>query len=165
MTTAAHPSSRDKASRRFTAAEVALFAVVGLALLHHTDHVLRVDHSGWPFTDQFSGFTISLIVYPILLTVFLMRGRPWLRVGLMAVAYVATQITHILVETPADQYGVWATNMSTVDDTSGDPNSLDLESEALGFAAASISILLSTAMIVTLILLIQEARRKKRGQT
>ncbi len=154
--------TRNRLARRFTTAEVSLLAVVGLALLHHTDHVLRVDHSGWPFKDEFSPFTISLIIYPIALIVFLQRGRPWLRVGLMAAVFVATQTTHVLVETPADQHGVWATNRSTVDDTFGDPNLLGIESEPLGFVAAGVSILLSLAMTMTLFLLIRDARRQKR---
>lgn len=155
----------DRSSRRFTAAEIGVGAVVVLALLHHTDHVLRGDHSGWPFKDEFTPFTISLIIYPIALVVFWQRSRPWLRVGLMALVYVATQAAHLLVELPGDQYGMWATNSSTVDDTLGDPNLLGIESEALGFVAASISILLSIAMIVTLILLSREARRPNRAQT
>ena len=148
--------------RGFAPVGVAFLAVVVLAVLHHTDHVLRVDHSGWPFKQEFSPFTISLIVYPAVLAVFLLRNRPWLRVGLMAAVFVATQAAHVLVETPADQHGVWATNMSSVDDTLGDPNLLDIESEALGFVAAGISILLSIAMITALLLLIQDARRQKR---
>ncbi len=164
MTITAQPSRGQTSSRRFTAAEFALLAVVVLAMLHHADHVLRGDHSGWPFKDEFSPFTISLIVYPIAVLILLQRSRPWLRVGLMGLVYVATQAAHLLVELPGDQYGMWATNSSTVDDTLGDPNLLDLESQALGFVAASISILLSIAMVVTLILLIQEARRQKRAQ-
>ncbi len=164
MTITAQPSRRQTSSRRFTAAEFALLAVVVLAMLHHADHVLRGDHSGWPFKDEFSPFTISLIVYPIAVLILLQRSRPWLRVGLMGLVYVATQAAHLLIELPGDQYGMWATNSSTVDDTLGDPNLLDLESQALGFVAASISILLSIAMVVTLILLIQEARRQKRSQ-
>jgi len=79
----------------------------------------------------------------------------------MAAVYVATQAAHLLVELPGDQYGMWATNSSTVDDTLGDPNLLDIESEALGIGAAGVSVLLSIAMIVTLILLIQEALRHR----
>ncbi len=157
MTGQPQRKNRDRPVRRLAAAEVALLAVVGLALLHHADHVLRVDHSGWPFKEEFSPFTISLIIYPIVVIVFLQRRRPWLQVGLVAAVFLATQVTHVLVETPADQYGVWATNMSSVDDTLGDPNLLNLESEALGFIAAGISIVLSVAMITTLLLLIAGA--------
>lgn len=162
MSAQAQRTDSGRPPRRFTAVSGALLAVVGLGLLHHADHVLRVDHSGWPFKSEFSPFTISLIVYPIALIVLWQRHRPWLRVGLVAAVLVATQATHVLVETPADQYGVWADNMSSVDDTLGDPNLLEIESDALGFVAAGVSILLSAAMVTTLLLLIQNARRHKR---
>lgn len=165
MTSPSREVGRDSLPRRFPAVRVTLLALVVLALLHHTDHVLRVDHSGWPFKDEFTPFTISLIVYPLVLLVFLLRNRPWLRVGLMALVLAATQTTHVLVETPSDQYGVWATNRSSVDDTLGDPNLLDIESAALGFVAAGVSILLFLAMVTALVLLIQEARRQSLEQT
>ncbi len=161
MTASTHEANRDSPTRPFTAAEAALLAIIGLTLLHHTDHVLRVDHSGWPFKDEFSPFTISLVVYPIVLIVLWQRHRPWLRVWLIAAVLVATQATHVLVETPADQYGVWATNQSSVDDTVGDPNLLDIQSGALGFVAAGVSILLSLAMATALFLLVQQALRQK----
>ncbi len=160
MTGRSEGKSLDHPVRRVAAAEIALFAVVGLALLHHADHVLRADHSGWPFKNEFSPFTISLIIYPVALIVFLQRRRPRLQVGLVAAVFLATQAAHVLVETPADQQGMWATNMSSVDDTLGDPNLLDLESEALGFIAAGISIGLSVAMITTLLLLIGRQREQ-----
>jgi hypothetical protein len=31
----------------------------GVGLLHHIDHVLRVDHSGWPFRSDVNPFTLS----------------------------------------------------------------------------------------------------------
>lgn len=39
-----------------------LLAIV-LAVIHHADHVLRVDHSGWPFRAMVTPFTFSLIAY------------------------------------------------------------------------------------------------------
>jgi hypothetical protein len=32
---------------------------------HHVDHVLRSNH-GWPLTDEVNAFTISLVIYPII---------------------------------------------------------------------------------------------------
>ena len=84
-TRAARGDSVSTVLRRFTWAEAALLAVVGLGLLHHVDHVLRVDHSGWPFKDDLTPFTFSLLVYPVAVIVLLLRTRPWLRVGLVAV--------------------------------------------------------------------------------
>ncbi len=36
-----------------------------LTLGHHVDHVVRGNHSGWPFQDHLSPFTFSLLVYPV----------------------------------------------------------------------------------------------------
>ena len=106
MTTDTGAADRASLSRRFTWAEFALLAVVVLGLLHHADHVLRVDHSGWPFKNELTPFTFSLLVYPVAVAVLLLRSRPWLRVGLIAAVLVAVQAAHILVEQPGDQYGV-----------------------------------------------------------
>jgi len=46
------------------------------------DHVLRVDHSGWPFRPGVTPFTFSLIVYPVVLPALfggLVRGVAWSR--------------------------------------------------------------------------------------
>ena len=32
--------------------EKLLLLAVALAIVHHVDHVLRVDHSGWPFASE-----------------------------------------------------------------------------------------------------------------
>jgi hypothetical protein len=55
---------RDQLRRLY--GEWMLLGVVAFAFLHHLDHVLRADNSGWPFTPDVTPFTISLLVYPIL---------------------------------------------------------------------------------------------------
>jgi hypothetical protein len=37
------------------------------AVLHHVDHVLRFDHSGWPFKAEVTPFTFSLLVNRVIL--------------------------------------------------------------------------------------------------
>jgi hypothetical protein len=37
------------------------------AIMHHTDHVVRGNHSGWPFEEAVTPFTISLLIYALLL--------------------------------------------------------------------------------------------------
>ena len=70
---------------------VAALVVMGLALLHHLDHVVRGsivvhegrpdawNHSGWPFQDRVTPFTASLAVYVILVGGILLtlRRRAW----------------------------------------------------------------------------------------
>jgi hypothetical protein len=146
-------------SRRFTLGEWMLLGVVALAVLHHLDHVLRADNSGWPFTPDLTPFTISLLVYPIFVLDFLLlRRRPWVRVGLVTVLFVALQVTHAIVEPPADQYGTWANRISSVPHALGQPNLLDIASPVLGALSVAVSSLLSVAVLAALVLLAREAR-------
>lgn len=39
-----------------------------LTLGHHVYHVVRGNHSGWPFQDHVSPFTFSLLVYRVVAT-------------------------------------------------------------------------------------------------
>ena len=146
-------------SGRLTRGEWLLLAVAALAFAHHLDHVLRADNSGWPFTPEVTPFTISLLVYPILVLDFLLlRRRPWVRVALVAGLFVALQVAHIVYEPPADQYGTWANGISSVPHARGRPNLLDTASPALGVLSVAVSTLLSVAVLVALVLLIGEAR-------
>ena len=146
-------------SRRFTLGEWMLLGVVALAVLHHLDHVLRADNSGWPFTPDVTPFTISLLVYPVFVLDFLLlRARPWVRVGLVAVLFAALQVTHAIVEPPADQYGTWANRISSVPHALGQPNLLDTASPVLGALSVAVSSLLSLAVLAALVRLAREAR-------
>ncbi len=130
-------------------------ATLGVGLVHHADHVLRHDKSGWPFTAEVTPFTFSLVVYPILLVVLLNRARPWLRVGLIAGVFLATQGAHVLIETPADQYGAWA--------HAGASNLLGVTSPALGLLSAGWSLLLSALLLATLAAMVGDAVRDGEG--
>jgi hypothetical protein len=154
---ATEPAAPSRA--RFTLGEWMLLGVVALAFLHHIDHVLRADNSGWPFTADVTPFTISLLVYPIFVLDFLLlRDRPWVRVGLVAVLFAALQVTHAIVEPPADQYGTWANRISSVPHALGQPNLLDTASPVLGALSVAVSSLLSLAVLAALVLLAREAR-------
>jgi hypothetical protein len=158
-------ATTDKATTvpgRLTPGERMLLAVAALAFLHHVDHVLRADNSGWPFTPDVTAFTISLLVYPILVLDFLLlRGRPWVRVGLVAGLFVALQVAHAVYEPPADQYGTWANGVSSVHHALGRPNLLEIASPALGALSVVVSVLLSVAVLVALVLLLREARAQR----
>jgi hypothetical protein len=146
---------------RFTLGEWMLLAVVVLAFLHHVDHVLRADNSGWPFTSEVTPFTISLLVYPIFVLDFLLLPRrPWARVGMVAALFVALQVTHAIFEPPADQYGTWADGVSSVPHAVGQPNLLGTASPVLGALSVAVSSLLSVAVLVALVLLAREARAR-----
>lgn len=146
-------------SGRFTRGEWMLLAVVALAFVHHVDHVLRADNSGWPFTPDVTPFTISLVVYPIVvLDLLLLRSQPWVRVGLVAVLFAALQVVHAIFEPPAVQYGTWADGTSSVPHALGQPNLLGTAAPALGALSVAVSTLLSVAVLVALVLLVREAR-------
>ena len=40
-----------------------------LSLAHHVDHVIRHNAVGWPVTGEVNAFTMSLIIYPIIILV------------------------------------------------------------------------------------------------
>jgi hypothetical protein len=69
-------------------------AVTLFGLLHHVDHVVRGNHSGWPFVEEVTPFTFSLLVYALLLPGILMNlwGRVaagwWLFTAAVALALV-----------------------------------------------------------------------------
>jgi hypothetical protein len=150
--------SRKGVSRRSL---ILLVVATVLGLIHHADHVLRVDHSGWPFQADVSPFTYSLLVYPVVLFVFLARSRPLLGAGALALTLVALQAAHLFAETPADQYGVWAHNASSQPDALGQPNLLGLESQALEVLATGLSILLSVFVLAAAMSLVADAWRSR----
>jgi hypothetical protein len=136
-----------------------LLVVLALAALHHLDHVLRADNSGWPFTPDVTPFTISLVVYPLMALDFgWLRERPWVRVALVGTLFVALQVVHLVYEPPGAQYGTWATGASDLPHALGRPNLLRAAVPALGVASVVISTLLSAAVLAALALLVREAR-------
>src|SRR5215212_5467059 len=46
---------------------VAAASVTFFGFMHHVDHVLRGNHSGWPFEQAITPFTFSLLIYALLL--------------------------------------------------------------------------------------------------
>jgi hypothetical protein len=69
--------------------------VTVFGVLHHVDHVVRGNHSGWPFEEAVTPFTFSLLVYALLLPGIFMnlRGRVaagwWLFTAAVSLALVA----------------------------------------------------------------------------
>jgi hypothetical protein len=44
-------------------------------VLHHTDHVIRGNHSGWPFQAEVTPFTFSLLIYALILPGIYMTAK------------------------------------------------------------------------------------------
>ena len=55
--------------------------VTVFGVLHHMDHVVRGNHSGWPFREEVTPFTFSLLVYALLLPGIYMNLRGWVAAG------------------------------------------------------------------------------------
>ncbi len=138
---------------RFTHAEKLALITTVLAVLHHIDHILRVDHSGWPFRHDVTPFTFSLLVYVIIAAVLFARGWPRTRLVLAAVLALFPTFAHIFLETPADQYRTWAARP--------DVNLVAVESPILGAAAVLVTVLLSVLAAWTFVAF---ARERIRGE-
>ncbi len=48
---------------------------VVFSLMHHADHVIRGNHSGWPFQAEVTPFTFSLLIYALILPGIYMTAR------------------------------------------------------------------------------------------
>jgi hypothetical protein len=127
----------------FSAAERLAVITTALALVHHVDHVLRVDHSGWPFRSDVSPFTYSFLVYIVIVAIFFTRGSPRLRIALAALVALFPTAAHLFLETPADQYRTWAAHPET--------NLLGVSSPVLGIVAVVVTILLSIFALATFV--------------
>ncbi len=45
------------------------------SVLHHVDHVIRGNHSGWPFQAEVTPFTFSLLIYGLILPAIYLTAR------------------------------------------------------------------------------------------
>ncbi len=43
--------------------------------MHHADHVIRGNHSGWPFQEEVTPFTFSLLIYALILPGIYLTAR------------------------------------------------------------------------------------------
>lgn len=123
-----------------------LAAVIGL--LHHVDHVLRFDHSGWPFKPDVNEFTASLLVYPVVALALASRRGSLARVALATIVFLAPTFAHTFIETPAHQHNTWAHHPEI--------NLLGVSSPILGNLAGTITVLLSLVAFGAVVALARE---------
>jgi len=87
-----------------------MVAALAIGLVHHTDHVLRFDHSGWPFRSAVNPFTYSLLAYPIALFALFGPARLfWVRWLVLLVGAGFTLWAHTAIETPEMQFAMGRT--------------------------------------------------------
>jgi hypothetical protein len=128
-----------------------------LAVVHHIDHILRVDHSGWPFRSEVTPFTFSLLVYVLIAVVFFARRWPSVRIASAAVLALFPTVAHIFLETPGDQYDTWATRPEI--------NWLGVSSPLLGIVAVVVTILLSVSAALVFVALVRSHGAYRRADT
>ena len=143
---------------KLTSSEKWLFFTFILSLLHHIDHILRIDHSGFPFLSRVSPFTYSLFVYPIFLIIASSRKQPWYRVIGTLILFLFATISHIFFEPMKDKFHTWAYG-SNLKYHVGEQNMLGYNSKSLGVCSIVLAILLSVSLLVTLILFIKDAKQ------
>jgi hypothetical protein len=108
-------------------------------ILHHVDHVVRGNHSGWPFEKVVTPFTFSLLIYALLLPGLYLtaKGRLmaayWLFtavLGLTLLVWVHFVPTRVYEAPIRDIYGVY-------------------DSPVVGFlAVADLTVLIASAAVV-----------------
>jgi len=132
-----------------------LMVVIVLGLLHHTDHALRWDHSGWPIRGdtQVPGagivtpFTYSLLIYPIFLSMFFVRNKVYRIVaGLAPLALVLW--AHLTIEPVPHIYHTWADNRVPAGTFEGHPNLVDVDSAAVGGLAVVLLFAVGLALAI-----------------
>jgi Zn-dependent membrane protease YugP len=76
---------------------VATASVTVFGILHHVDHVVRGNHSGWPFQEEVTPFTFSLLIYALLLPGLYLTWRGRLMAGywLFAAAVLFALVTSV----------------------------------------------------------------------
>ena len=142
----------------WTRGEKYLAISFAIGVCHHIDHVLRYDHSGWPFRPEVTPFTYSLLVYPIFLVAVLSRRYPLLRIAATALLFAFTTFSHVYFETPFDQYRTWAEG-SPVPLHGIQHTLLNTQSRTAGILAATITVFLSLFLGLALWQFILEWRR------
>ena len=144
-----------------------VLVIIPLGLLHHADHVGRADHSSWPFRPEVGPFTITLLIYPVLVLVFLARERPWARVVGLGLVSLFTLLAHSLIEPPQQIYGTWAHNLSTPAplysvDAEHVHNLLNTHSPLLGILATVLTVALTVLLLGAWAVAIRDALRYRR---
>lgn len=85
-----------------------IWVTLGFGVLHHTDHVVRGNHSGFPFTSHVTAFTPTLLVYPLVLGGMALDAGPLYWTIFDASALVGVMAIHATLEPLPDIYDPWA---------------------------------------------------------
>lgn len=138
-------------------AEKILAVSLPFGVLHHIDHVLRVDHSGWPFQSEISPFTFTLLIYPAIYLVHKYKDKKKFVASVLGFISIFLIFAHTMTEPPQQVYTTWAQNISTdapLFRSSGERNLLNQKLPLIGFISvsihAAITLLILSAFLVSL---------------
>jgi hypothetical protein len=146
-----------------------LIVVIALAVVHHIDHALRWDHSGWPIRGDthvpgagiVTPFTYSLLIYPIFVSMFFIRNKAYRIVaGLVPLAVVLW--AHFTIEPVPHIYHTWADNRAPEGRFEGFPNLLGVSSPAVGGLAVVMLFTVGAALIILPFLIWMETAETRR---
>ena len=113
-----------------------LAATMAVGATHHVDHVLRQNHSGFPFQREVTPFTYSLAIYPLAIGGYVLDAGPNYWILFESLSFVGLGLAHTLIEPPDHQYRPW------VDGS----NMLGIQSPVAGRTAQAVSILLHASI-------------------
>jgi hypothetical protein len=91
----------------YTRSDVLAWTSIGVGVLHHVDHVLRGNHSGFPFTAQVTVFTPTLLLYPLALGGLYFDAGPLYWVVFDSAALIGVVGVHLALEPPGHVYHPW----------------------------------------------------------
>jgi hypothetical protein len=84
--------------RRWVLMAAAVVTIFGI--FHHVDHVVRGNHSGWPFQEAVTPFTFSLLIYALLVPGLYLTWRGRLMAGYWlftaAVLFAVVTLAHFV---------------------------------------------------------------------
>jgi hypothetical protein len=96
----------------------------------------------------------------MLLADYVVRRKPWIRVGLLSAGLSFLLLVHATVETPADLYYTWSSGASTTEANPGIPNLLEVASPTIGLLSNVVLLSLCATLIATLFFAVRQARTR-----
>jgi hypothetical protein len=138
-----------------------LVAALAIGFVHHIDHILRFDHSGWPFRAAVNPFTFSLLAYPIALFGLFGPARLfWVRWLVLLLGTGFTLWAHTAVETPDMQFAMWTHNHSLEPNQPDAHNLLALQSRFLGVVSVAVSMGLNLLLLAGVLSMLWDGSRR-----
>jgi hypothetical protein len=142
-----------------------MIAALAIGFVHHIDHVLRFDHSGWPFRPTVNPFTFSLLAYPIALFALFGPARFfWVRWFILLLGMGSTLWAHTAIETPGMQFARWAHNHTLEANQPGAHNLLGIQSGAFGILSLGVSMALNLLLLAGVLSMFWGGVRRSKAQ-